>query len=369
MTIVKKFFFIVPIICLWSVVILLTLEIWAVFLERDGLSSAQYSSDWKLRRVREAFDSILWKEPWKEYLPYSTARYSSQGHNYNVSINKYGFRGDDTTKADTSSYRIACIGGSTTVEGDTNTTTYPAYLQKFLNEGSNNNLIVDNCGVGGLGTDSYRQVMDKYFNNFKPNMVIEYNAVNDICWKIFPYWQKRLSSVQVILLKSRFISRYLGDYFVPDDNRIRSDINKIIIANLISFASHLKSKDVVFSVCSFAYPHPDKMTKEQYALFDKNLRYWWRGKYISYKMYCHIVEIYNEQLKEMAKVQRLSYLPVAEIRLYPADMFFDICHMNDSGIRTKARDIAELIKPIITSNKPKLPHPVESRQLRIADQN
>ena len=99
-----------------------------------------------------------------------------------ITINNYGFRGDDITKskpADT--YRIFMMGGST-MEGDLTADyqTIPAYLEKKFSEKSlAKNVQVINAGCSSC--HSYHETM-KIKNKileFEPDMIVVYDGWND----------------------------------------------------------------------------------------------------------------------------------------------------------------------------------------------
>jgi len=348
----KMVLFFLPIVALWGSVLLLSLEAYAVGAYLLKSREVQYSCNWNLRGVREAFRGELWADPWREYLPYASAAYAEEGKSYQVSINGRGFRGADLFSTDRSDpLVIACLGGSTTVEGDTDESTYPAYLQRSLRQ-KGVRVSVLNCGISSLKSGGYGRVINHLVTQVHPDLVIEYNAVNDICRDLFTVWRGRLGLIPQLLLKSRFVSTYFGDSFIPDDETIRADIDRHIVANLVTTAKTLSRYGSRFTVASFVYPDPASMSSSQYAQFDNNLRYWWNCENLSYRRYCHIVDIYNERLRKTFAGSGTILLPLAESGNYPADYFHDICHMNDKGIREKSERLSLLLIPQLTKMKP-----------------
>jgi len=341
---IKKFVFIM-IACVWMLALILILEVGAQlkFKNRKQLPS-QYSANLQVRRVSEAFHADLWKTPWREYKPNSSAKYSAEGITYEANINSIGFRGKEIPKTEGNSYIIACIGGSTTVKGGSDSTTYPALLQEILNKENPKKYTVINGGVSGRISNEYGSTIETLLDQVHPDIVIEYNAVNDICWRLFHHWRKQLNLVERLLLKSQFIKYFFGDYFLPDERTIRRDIDRITMENLRSIASRLGQHGIQFSVSSFLYPSPDTISKDQYAYLDHNLRYWWKSDYISYRKYCYIVDIYNKMLKETFEETEAWFIPLAETGDYPFDFFTDVTHMNSRGIRVKANNMANLIR-------------------------
>lgn len=339
----KRFLFYIPVVALWGTVFLLSLEAYAVCSYMLKSRSVQYSCNWNLRGVREAFHGSLWSEPWKEYLPNASLTYTELGKTYQVSINENGFRGGNLVPGGRhGSLSIVCIGGSTTVEGDNDESTYPAYLEKKLRQ-SGVAVSVANCGISSLKSSGYDRTINYLINRVHPDLVIEYNAVNDICRELIPLWRNRLGRPEQLLLKSRFISTFFSNSFIPDDDIIRADIDRYIVANLVTAADTFARHGSKFAVASFTYPSLNSMTGKQYAQLDNNLRYWWNCDHVSYRNYCHIVDIYNERLRSAFAGSQAIYLPLAESGDFPVSFFNDICHLNDSGIIEKSKRLSTLL--------------------------
>jgi len=120
----------------WLLVVLLGLEAFARF--------QAYRIDHHNRMVVEYRDSLntweedensLWEVPHWKYKRNASIRVQRGDDVYQVSTNRFGFRGKDIAlpKPD-GVYRIVCVGGSTTVGGWTDDTSYPAFLEVALNE-------------------------------------------------------------------------------------------------------------------------------------------------------------------------------------------------------------------------------------------
>ena len=99
-----------------------------------------------------------------------------------ITINNYGFRGDDITKnKPEDTYRIFMMGGST-MEGDLTADhqTIPAYLQKKFSENPlNKNVEVINAGCSSC--HSYHETMkiENQLIDFEPDMIVVYDGWND----------------------------------------------------------------------------------------------------------------------------------------------------------------------------------------------
>ena len=71
--------------------------------------------------------------------------------------------------------------------------------------------------------------------------------------------------------------------------------------------------------------------------------HWWRSNYFTFKQYCKIIDIYNEELRTNFCNRNTHYIPVFEKGNFDQKDFLDICHMNESGTRKKAFVIADFI--------------------------
>lgn len=337
----------ISVFLLWSVPVFLGAELWARTLYKKGKAAAsRYSTNWNVRKVCEAFHQDLWTTENFEYKPHSRVRLPKGDTVYEVSINNMGFRGADLdlVSVNKDTLIIACIGGSTTVNGTSDDKTYPALLQEYLKNDRLPKPVIINCGIAGLNSNGYDLVLARLMEHVKPDMVIGYNAVNDICWKLFPYWKEQLSPLDRFLLRSQLVKYFLGDYFLPDDDDIRKDLDRTVISNMRSMAAMLEHHDIKLAVCSFIAPLAENGLADEAAYLDHNLRYWWQGDFISYRKYCNIVEMYNDALKEAFHGTNVRYIPLAESDVYTPNDFVDICHMKEDGIKKKARRLSILLR-------------------------
>ncbi len=343
-----KLLFSIAVFSLWSAVIFLASELWTrtTLFQRGNISVRHFNIDTDEKKIRIAYHQDLWIPDSNQYKPLSLVKFSKDNTTYEININSMGFRGaelnQDTLDKDT--FIIACIGGSTTANGPMDNKTYPALLQEYLKNSSALDPLVINCGIAGIVSKRYNDVIYRLLNRITPDMVIEYNAVNDICGELFPYWEKQLSPFYRFLLKSQLVKSYLGDYFLPDDTAILKDIDRLFISNLRRIAAMLEGNDIKLAVCSFIFPDPESGSKDELIYLDYNLRHRWGGDYISFRKYCKIVDIYNDALKNAFQGTNVIYLPLAESDTYTTKEFYDICHMNDAGIKMKAHRLAILLK-------------------------
>lgn len=178
-------------LCLWLGALLLGIEIYFRYkLYRVAKCNPLVLADRrKYSALSEAADSALWQIRWYEYKKNVGFKAKIHNQDFQIGMNRYGFRTKDiAVPKPEGTYRIICIGGSTTVEGMTNDTTYPALLEKKLNAYFNSNRIeILNCGVSGIGVRHEWQKMPLYLH-MDPDMLLEYNFVNDLFWDLLPRW-------------------------------------------------------------------------------------------------------------------------------------------------------------------------------------
>jgi len=100
-----------------------------------------------------------------------------------VTINQYGFRGDNfPIEKPENTYRIFVLGGSTTFGsiGELDNQTWPYYLQeKINNESFAFKVEIINAGVGSGDSFTETKLIKSKILNFQPDMVIVYDGIND----------------------------------------------------------------------------------------------------------------------------------------------------------------------------------------------
>ena len=160
-------------------------------------------------------------------------RINALGITEDFRINNYGFRDADIMlPKPAGTFRILCVGASTTEEGPVNDLTYPAILETILNKHFGTNRVdVVNCGISGMNSLKHRMRIGDYLA-LEPDLIVLYNAVNDICHDLYPIWLKEATPLQKRLRESRFLCHYFGRLLLPDQARMQEDIVNTKICNL-----------------------------------------------------------------------------------------------------------------------------------------
>lgn len=294
----------------------------------------------------EAYELSLWEEQWRSYKKNVELNKIMMNEKLYVRMNNYGFRSHDIHMPKPKNvYRIICIGGSTTVEGVTNEKTYPAILERYLRDYFKTDTIeVVNCGISGLDSETEKMKICEFIQ-LEPDLFIEYNAVNDIFWKMFKPWRQTKKPLwKRILSKSIFMQKVLIRFLIPPDKYVINFFETFTIPNLeVIYQEVSKSnKEIIF--CTFIAPDVSKLNNKEVSYFEYTIRNFWRGGFLPLKDYCRYVSIYNDRLKKMCKEKNIKCIPLGENFHGGIDNFSDIAHLTSKGIKKKAGIIFYYLK-------------------------
>ncbi len=292
----------------------------------------------------------LWELPFVIYRKHAERRnhIGLLGESEDYRINNYGFRDwDIITPKPEGTFRMLCIGASTTEEGIINALTYPALLETLLNMRFDDNFVdVVNCGVSGMNAMKHRARMPDYLA-LEPDMLVVYNAVNDICHILMRRWIDYAGSARKILRESRFITLYMNRLLLPSDDEIRADIEEFNLSHLRRITREAARQGIPVAVCSFAAPDQQALSRDAYDYYNYQTMQEWGGRYITFDSYLHALALYNAALAQFCRDENVMYIPVAEKLRGGAEIFGDICHLRNPGIQKKAEIIAEAVFPLI----------------------
>lgn len=279
-----------------------------------------------------------------------------------IHVNSLGMRGREMNPVKPPSvYRILCLGGSTTfgtsVSDDDHT--YPAQLEKLLNEerdGSapHRTYEVGNCGVSGYTTVENLIQLELRLLEYKPDAIILYEGVNDArpvqaqgfrpdyahlrrCWT-----QERFSALETFLLRNVRIYCHLtrgtdpemqvtslsNHVFVPDfrklhvrsDQWVNEDGVRIFVRNLRNMITLCRKNSVLpvlstFALCSALSGD----TKDE--------------------RFIETVLCMNRELQHLAMDEHVPLVDVASEISERRRYFADYMHLNDYGSRRHAEAV------------------------------
>ena len=259
-----------------------------------------------------------------------------------LSTNNFGFRDDDVVMPKPPEvFRIVCVGGSTTEEGNSNDATYPNIMERKLAKRFGAGRVdVVNAGLCAMDTYKMRRRWDDYLA-MEPDLVLFYGGVNDISHVHFKRWLAMPNTMKRRARHSFFLTRYFGYAMLPDEAELRQFMKDTTFRNLRAMLIPLRERGIDLALCSFAYPTLSWTDFRARSYYDVNLREVWEGGgYINFRTYCQIIDLYNAIMREFCREEGLAYVPVAENFKAGPDHFFDVCHMTPLGLETKTSIIS-----------------------------
>lgn len=265
-------------------------------------------------------------------------------------LNNFGFRDDDVAlPRPENTYRVVCVGASTTMEGAVNGFTYPNLVERFLREAFPGRRIeVVNCGISGVNSIGERMRAPDYLQ-MAPNAVVIYEGVNDICHLQIPVWRKQASAALRFSLHSRVLSRATAAWLLPEPGEMRADYLAGGLGNYLAMAEYAQRCGATPVLCTFAHPDPAAMDPGEYAYYDRDARLNWVGLGLGLPDYVKAVSAWNEQVRASCAEKNLRLIDVAAQLTGGGQVFGDVCHMKDYGIEHKARLVAEGLKPLVAA--------------------
>jgi len=300
------------------------------------------------RWVAEAYGGSLWLEYGVRYRPGASLTVMVGGVPHTASINSLGYRDREfTVKKPPGIVRIACIGGSTTVQGVSNEQTYPALMEKLLRARFGTRIQVLNLGVSGSHSDYWLKRPGQLAEllRFEPDIVVQYQAVNDICHGYLPAFDAR-HPVRAWLRRS-----LLFDRCFPIKPERMDRLFGITFENMRQMHEVLRANGILHVIGTFARPDALRASAEQRAYLELNMAFWsMHSARRRYDEYCALLDHFNLRLIEAARSQGWTLAPVHE-RLSDPTRFVDICHNSPEGIADLAKaflpEVAEGVESVL----------------------
>jgi hypothetical protein len=307
---------------------------------------------YSVRLLAEANVSPLWEIPGKKYKAGAVLDKALGTQRYIIKINRYGFRTKEfQMQKPVDVYRIICIGASTTVQGNTNDDTYPAILEKKLNARYPGQKIeVLNFGISYTLSDYWLSDPEGLFK-FQPDLIIQYNAVNDICWRYLSWRNNTCTNKGWYLLRRGLNLSFLLQKVFPLDVLMFDKCFMQTLQNFKKISAEARSRGVDYLVGSFAAPDYKLASKDFREYLDYIVQNVW-GRALNLKYYAsyyNLLSRYNELFHLYVRQNKLKAVFVDESISHPA-LFVDVCHMTPEGIEKLADAFYEGASRLI-SNK------------------
>ena len=284
----------------------------------------------------------LWRKPWRKYEPGARLEMDAGGQHFRIEINALGYRTREfTPEKPAGTVRVICIGGSTTVAGRTNEETYPALLEARLRRRwPGLPLEVLNLGTSGVDSALWLSWIDKVLG-FEPDVVVQYEAINDIAWAELPAFAAR-HPWRRWMQESLLFERLRG--FDPAE--LLPEMRETLDLRL-EMERRCRAQGVAYLTATFAAPDQARATEEFRQTLDVGTLFWTRHFPLRrFATYEAILDRHNALLVELAERHRLSRVLVQE-RLRDPALFVDACHFTPKGIGLLAETfepgVAELV--------------------------
>jgi len=290
----------------------------------------------------EVFSDDLWREKWFAYEPNKSLHAESGGRIFQVTINSRGFRSPEVlVPKPPGTFRIVCVGGSTTVEGFTDDTTYPALLQKRLEERYGTGVFeVVNAGVSGMRAADELRKLPEYLA-LEPDLLLEYNGINDLCWGVLPALESKAPAWRWWFWRSAFLRFHFDLPFQPSSFEMARRCRALVLPSLRELHAQAGAHGVDVAFVAFLHPDASVLDGDERDFFDDDLRRRWGRWSASLASYSRLVDAYDRELARMSAEIGAGFFPIHAGFHAGAEEFQDVCHMTEKGIEHKAEVIFE----------------------------
>lgn len=283
------------------------------------------------RDVQEAVGETLWLHPGVRYRPGARLSLLVAGEPHEIAINSHGFRSPEISERKRPGVRrVACIGGSTTVQGRTNEETYPAHLERKLRAAFPGRPIeVLNLGINGVTSDHWLTRLDELFR-FEPDVVVQYEFVNDLFFRHLPRYAA-LHPRATLARRSLLLARLAP----PGPEDLEPYVRRTL-RNMRELAAEAERRGARHVAPTFAGPDAQGAASSFRAYLDINTEAWGgRHGIRSYASYDTLRRDFNRRLSKASAEGRLFVAPVDATLADPA-AYVDLCHMTAGGIEALA---------------------------------
>lgn len=278
-----------------------------------------------------------WLNPHFRFKP----NYSGAAHP-GFTTNRLGFRdAERDVPKPAGVFRIVCIGGSTTQEGDTNDSTYPALLESRLREAFPGRVVeVIDAGIPGIATPTHLLRFSEYAA-LEPDLVIMHLGVNDTLLK-YNTWLVNFPASRL-----RSARMFFPSLLAPSPECFIRFHREYMGKNMELMTLMFQRRGAAVAFASIAWPDPRSVTVHERRYYDYQGHYTWEFPAFSLDIYAKYIHASNDMVKNLAASLDAAYIPVAESLHGGAELFTDFCHMTQTGIAAKAEIMFNAIHPLV----------------------
>lgn len=301
--------------------------------------------------IEEEEPSPRWETPWFKY----SAGYQDP-HLGIYQTNSLGFADTETElPKPEDTYRIVCVGASTTNEGADMRSNYVNVLEEALNKSTLLNetsryrrIDVVNCGVEGITSDRILRRMDDYLA-LEPNLILLLEGINDLAFQILSVeavrpaagWRKSLAAA------SQLYAWVDGAALHPDMKLVNDALRDATLMRFDAFVSRARDCGVRVALCTVPSPDLEAISPAYEHFLDINLASEWNCPNVTFRDYASGLALLNRDLEQLAADSQSPLIPIHNhFRgvLGGPHFFYDICHLYPLGYMAKAHIVARYLE-------------------------
>jgi lysophospholipase L1-like esterase len=275
----------------------------------------------------------IWAERYQRYQPGAALELAKPGGAQHLRINALGFRGGEIGTKVPGALRVACVGGSTTIEGPEDDATYPARLEAKLRERfPGRALEVLNLGVSATWSNYWlAPERERELLAFEPDLVVQYDGINDLAFVHLRQYAEDHPW-------RRWLGRsLLLDHLLPPAPDDFDPLFEATLRNQLRLARGLAQRGIGYVGGTFATPDPARLSPLHERALDYDVQRLW-GRALGLDTYApfHALVLHYDALAEERMRQRgVAVVPVHRELVDPA-LFSDVCHLTPQGIEALA---------------------------------
>lgn len=276
----------------------------------------------------------IWAERYLRYRPGAELELAKPGGAQHLHINARGFRGREIGAKPPGALRVACIGGSTTVQGPEDDATYPARLEALLRGRLPGRAVeVLNLGVSATWSNHWLDpARERELVALEPDLVVQYDGINDLAFVHLHHFAEAHPW-------RRWLGRsLLLDRLLPPDPRDFDPLFEGTLRNQVRLARQLARRGIGYVGGTFATPDPARLSPLHERALDHDVQRLW-GRALGLDTYApfHALVLHYDALAEARMRERgIEVVPVHRELTDPA-LFSDVCHLSPEGLEALAQ--------------------------------
>jgi hypothetical protein len=306
-------------------------------------SGAVRDGDWY--HCEEVKEDSRWAIPFFRYKP-NLRGLEYGGHGTTFETDAQGFRDRaPVIPKPSGTFRVLCVGASTTEEGPANDATYPRLLEAHLRGFFPGRPIeVFNWGIAGTYALDHAYWLQEVLEA-QPDLLMFYEGGNELSILLPSVWRQPLW--RALLSSSKFCQQVCPTLVFPGRADMEDDIAGTVFQPLDALCVAARRHGIRVALCSIAHPNPATLDPAELGYFDYTAHTRGTNPCLSMTLLSEMTDMLNAQTRDYCHRENLLYIPVAENLSGGCGTYCDSCHMTPEAIKVKAAIIAEYLKAYI----------------------